>query len=123
MMNREQAIQDTKVAIQAVDTEVITESAKKVLVQNPLSWHRTMEQTLLNESKLLDDQDAKKMFQRIFVNFHEKISTKISLLSFVGWLKEEEIQIDAVNEQIVLIPTPGKDRYDVLDTFADKFSW
>lgn len=123
MMNtREEAVEKFNAFFDGVDTAIITDSAKAEFKKAPTQWHRLVEVMLLAETDKLEEKDARPMFKRQFATIHEKISMKTSLLSFTEWMAEQNLQIDAnENGQLVLVPGDGKDRYDALDAFGDKF--
>lgn len=124
MNTREEAVQQFNAFFDGVDSSIISESAKQEFKKAPTQWHRLVEAMLLDEADKLDEPDARPMFKRQFATIHEKISMKTSLQSFTEWLKEESLQINA-NEKnkLVLVPGDGKDRYQALDAFGDKFFW
>ncbi|WP_214688614.1 MULTISPECIES: hypothetical protein [unclassified Exiguobacterium] len=110
--------------IEEIDTSVISESAKVEFQKNPTQWHRIIEHLLLSETEKLEEKDARPTFRNLFSTIHEKIGVKVSLEGFVSWMSSEHFKIDTDDSgELILISSEGKDRYQVLDTFGDKFLW
>lgn len=105
---------------EGVDSEIISEGAKAVIMTTPTKWAQYVEEAVFTYIKVqLDDVEERGMFIRTFQNLHEKIAMHTSLAQFVDWLQVEKLGFIFSNGSLEL---NNKDalrcEYEVLDLFT-----